>query len=387
MRRRKTVSLLVFLLVLLPMGVSAQLKIAVDDAQKHKLSMTTEMFINELNDGGFDPVKQAERHQARRASLGNIALKELKDRGHGKNAGRLYVAPDTINGRAYVSAFITLEDNNDVSALEALGVKVQCKFDKGIITSEIPVDKIVEVAALNYVKKISVARLMEPSTDIARKRTNVDDVLTLSTNAFNAGLDMKYDGTGVLLGIIDTGIDFQHIAFKDKDGNSRIVGGYIYDGKEHNYNSENIIGAETDDSSQDHGTHTASTAGGSSVIIDGNNVTVTDNHANATYGGMAPGTSLFLCGVKDLIETYLCNSFQKICKYADDHKMPVVISNSWNSNIGPHDGTKVDNNEFKTVLSTRFGENSLNSICLFSSSNEADISKDNEGGDCPKTLI
>ena len=30
------------------------------------------------------------------------------------------------------------------------------------------------------------------------------------------------DGTGVVLGIVDDGIDFRHIAFKDKDGRSRI---------------------------------------------------------------------------------------------------------------------------------------------------------------------
>ena len=213
MRRRKKVCLLVFLLVLLPMAVSAQLKIAVDDAQKHKLSMTTRMFINELNDGGFDPVKQAERRRARRALLGKDVLEKIEPRRRSKNEGRFFAAPDTINGRAYVSAFITLEDNNDVSALEALGVKVQCKFKHGVITSEIPVDKLSEVVVLNDVKEISIARVMEPCTDLARKRTNVDDILTQSTNAISAGLNTKYDGTGVLLGVIDMGIDFQHIAF------------------------------------------------------------------------------------------------------------------------------------------------------------------------------
>lgn len=393
MKRSKMVSLLIFLLVLLPMGVSAQLKIAVDDAQKHKLSMTTRMFINELNDGGFDPVKQAERRQARRASLGNVALKRID-----KNAGRFYAAPDTINGRAYVSAFITLEDNNDVSALEALGVKVQCKFKKGIITSEIPVNKITEVASLNSVKKISIARVMESCTDSARKLTHVEDILTQSANALRVGIDNKYDGSGVLLGIIDNGIDFKHIAFKDKNGNSRIVKAYIYDAPpeydkeydpngwyEHDYDITAISDATTDDVNQDHGTHTASIAGGSSVIINGSTVTVTDEHDKATYGGMAPGASLFLCGVRGLKETYLCNSLYRICSYADRFNMPVVISNSYGGHYGPHDGSVWSNRigesfESASIIGDYFNDTNPNHICLTSSGNDGHMSKNNEGG-------
>ena len=114
-------------------------------------------------------------------------------------------------------------------------------------------------------------------------------------------LQQGYDGKGVVLGVIDTGIDFQHIAFKDKDGNSRIKRAYVYNGsRATEYTEDEISKPTTDNSSADHGTHTCSTAGGSSVIVSGNTVTVTDDHANATYGGMAPGADLYLAGVKNL---------------------------------------------------------------------------------------
>ena len=386
--------MLVFLLALWPVMASAQLKIAVDDAQKHKLSMTTRMFISELNDGGFDPVQQEARRRARRAKSGLPVINEPVTKRRSKNDGRFYAAPDTINGRAYVSAFITLEDNNDVSALEALGVKVQCKFNKGIITSEIPVDKLQEVVALSNVTRVSVARVMQPATDLSRELTNVDDILTQSADALRAGIDNKYDGTGVLLGIIDTGIDFQHIAFKDKNGKSRIVKGYIYtfdedkDGNainivERDYDSTNISEAITDDATEDHGTHTASTAGGSSVIINGDNVTVTDDHANATYGGMAPGADLFLCGIKKYVDTNVANSFKRIVSYADRFNMPVVVSNSYGNTWGPHDGNVglFDKPYELTNICQELFE-SANHICLFSSGNNAGKSKDNEGGGC-----
>lgn len=350
------------------------------DQPQDKLSMMTKMFIDELNRGGFDPVKQAEsRRRIQALSRQHTLSEEILPVRKGKNDGRIYAAPDTINGRAYVSAFITLDDNNDVSVLESLGVKVQCRFENGVITSMIPVDRLGDVSALSNVRRISVAQVMHPTTDKARELTNVDDVITKSSDAVAVGIDTPYDGKGVLLGVIDIGIDFQHVAFKDKDGNSRIVGAYVYDGKnEFFYDASNISSATTDNKEEEHGTHTSSIAGGSSVIIDGDKVTVTDDHANATYGGMAPGADLYLCGVYRILDTYIANSFQKICKYAKDHDMPVVISNSYGHHLGPHDGTY--SFDYSNIIESNFGDGNPNHICIFSSGNEAFSMRTGEGG-------
>lgn len=369
-------SLFVFLLSILPLSAKGQLKADANDAVSQKFSLTTRLFLEELKSGDFDPVKLEAKKRARKVETGLRKLEPIQRIRHSKNDGRFYAKPDTINGKAFVSAFIRLEDNNDVSALEALGVQVQCKFQKGLITSEIPVDKIADVAALDIVREISVAKIMQPSSNLARMRTNVDDVLTQTADALRAGLNMKYDGKGVLLGIIDDGIDYQHKAFKDKDGNSRIVGAYVYNGQNvKEYDASTISSVTTDDTESDHGTHTASIAGGSSVIIDGYNVTVTEDHANATYGGMAPCADLFLCGIKDLKDTYLAGAFDRIVQYADARQMPVVISNSWSTMAGPHNGT----GEIAEVCNQYFHDNP-NHICLFSTKNLADNSADNENG-------
>ena len=366
-------SLVAIFLILLPSPVTAQLKVGTDDPTSKKFSMTTRLFLNELNDGGFDPMKQEARRKARIKQHDLLKPETLR---RSKNDGRFYAAPDTINGRAYVSAFITLEDNNDVSALEALGVQVQCKFNDGIITSEIPVDKINGVAAMSDVKRISVSEVLKPCTNLARQLTNVDDILTISSSALRKGIDNKYDGKGVLLGILDIGIDFDHIAFKDKDGNSRIVGGIICVPQQGEALPYQQFENHTDNEEEDHGTHTASTAGGSSVIIDGNDVRVTDDHAKATYGGMAPESSLYLIGLADLKLTDISTCMNAICDYADSHSMPVVISISIGRQYGPHDGT----GEYASICRQLFGNNNKNHICLFSSGNEAGNSKDNEGG-------
>ena len=220
-------------------------------------------------------------------------LSDLKLKG--KYLEPLYAKPDTIDGKAYMSSFIRLENENNTSALEAKGVIVQCKFNNGLITALIPVDSIESVAAITQVKKVNVATRMRIMGNKARAATNTDDVLTQSTDAIAAGLKQKYDGTGVVLGVIDTGIDFQHIAFKDASGNTRIKRAYVYNGsKATEYSTISDSSPTTDDSSEDHGTHTSSTAGGSSVIFSGSEgsstwgstVTVTTDHANANFGGM-----------------------------------------------------------------------------------------------------
>ena len=339
---------------------------AQDDVSR-KLSITTQMFLQEMK----GELTMDGPSRVRKAPSQMTAEEKELDRMH--KYDRVIAKPDTIGGKVYISAFIRLDDNTDVSELEALGVEVQCKFDKGLVTANIPVDKINDVAGIACVKRVSVARRMRPFTNKARQATNVDDVLTQSTDAIAAGLQNKYDGTGVVLGVIDTGIDFQHIAFKDKNGNSRIKRAYVYNGStEREYGdgasySFTSTAPTTDDSSEDHGTHTSSTAGGSSVIINGSTTTVTDDHANATYGGMAPGADLYLAGVNGLSETYIANAFQKICNYADQQGKPVVVSNSWGASIGPRDGT----GEMADICNQYFSDDNPNHICLFAASNDA----------------
>lgn len=285
-----------------------------------KFSMTTQMFLHELKE---QPASVPHRAPGRRSSDGTTMRK----------ARRLIASPDTVAGVAYISCFIHLKDASSLNEVRALGVEVEETFDGlDFVTARVPVNQLEALADIDNVTKIKVARQMRPLTDEARKVTNVDDLLTQSNDATALGITSKYDGTGVILGIIDTGIDFQHIAFKDKDGNSRIKRAYVYNGSSaQEYTSITSTSPTTDDNTEDHGTHTSSTAGGSSVIVSGSTVTVTDDHANATYGGIAPGADLYLAGIKGLYDTYLINALKNMVTYADSQGKPLVVSNSWGS--------------------------------------------------------
>lgn len=323
----------------------------------NKMSISTQMFLDEmagrinLNDDGTVPIIKAPGTDA------PLLRHE-----------RPIATPDTIDGKVYISASIRVTDiDSDVKALEELGIIIQCKFNKGLVTALIPVDKINDVNNLVGVKRIEVATIMRSLTNLSRTASNVDDILTLSNDARAAGLSSIYDGSGVVLAVIDDGIDFQHKAFTDKNGNTRIKGAYCYNGTSvtADWTGSGTL-PTTDDTEEDHGTHTSSIAGGSSVIVSGTNVTVTDNHANATYGGMAPGADLFLCGTQ-LYDTYIMNSFQKACNYADTLGKPIVVSNSWGGSVYANDG----NTNMNDIFEQYFGDDNPNHICLFASGNEA----------------
>ena len=189
-------------------------------AQDTKLSATTLMFLDELNGKvSFTP----DAKQIRKLGAKPDELRATTK--------RFIALPDTIGDEVYISAFITLGDASAEPAVEALGVQLRARFDGGLYTALIPVYKIEELAELDAVVNIEVATIMESTTVTAREKTNVDDVLTYSESARAAGLPNAYDGSGVVLGITDTGVDFQHIAFKDANGNYRMKRAYVYDGE------------------------------------------------------------------------------------------------------------------------------------------------------------
>ena len=337
-----------------------------------KLSISTQIFLNKLN--GTIQVDQENLRKAKAAGLKPVAgTFEAAEK-----ESQFVADPIEKDGQTYMSAFVRLEDPAAIGKLESLGVEIQEQFlDGKLVTALIPVDKIEEVAAIASVKSVKAATMMRKSTNTAREKTNVDDVLTYSADAQSAGMPNSFDGSGVILGVIDTGIDFNHIAFKDASGNSRIKQAYVYNGSSAStYSGSQITSTLTDDKSEDHGTHTSSTAGGSSVTVSGTTVTVTDNHANATYGGMAPGADLYLAGINGLSDTYLSNAVRNMCTYADQQGKPLVVSNSWGSQWGPHDGT----GDVADIYNSLFGDSHPNRVALFAASNDAGSADASEGG-------
>ena len=292
-----------------------------------KLSIGTIRFLQLREEARIDSLNGFPSRIPVRANLPFTEKKIKPVQGNG------FAIPEMVNGVEMIEAFIKLTGTS-TTQLENMGVIVKARFNS-FITAKIPLDRIEEISQLDEVDQIDVAQQMQLATDIASDITNT----TKAWYGTDNGLCSNYDGSGVVVGVIDSGIDFQHIAFKDESGNTRIKAAYLpgastggssvsYGGCQYTGTQLNSLTYDTQSGS--HGTHTSTTAGGSTVRID-------DNHV---YTGMAPKSDLVLVGCGDhLYNTYIANGLTYIKNYADTHNQPCVVNLSLGTQNGPHDGT------------------------------------------------
>lgn len=312
-----------------------------------KLSGSTQLFIAE-RDG----------HISLDMKIDGPTLPTRPPLRRARQVERVIAPARVVNGVEMVSAFIHV-DPNATAQIERMGVIIQERFKKFVVAM-IPVDKIESVAQIASVKQVNVARKASLHTDMSRFYTKTLQVLDES-NAIASGLPCAFTGEGIVVGVIDTGIDFQHAMFMDDNGNSRIKQAYVINdsGSFDSYTGEAIYSLTTDNSGESHGTHTSTTAAGSDLTYNGIN-----------YGGMAPEADLVLVGLgEDLYETYIAMGIKYVFDYADSHDMPAVCSVSIGSMWGPHDGT----GEMNELFAEYAGDNP-NHILVMSAGNHASYS-------------
>ena len=261
---------------------------------------------------------------------------KAQPRGHVQFESR-FVSPRMIDGQEMIDAFIAITDKSVVPMLQSAGVVVNSLFD-GFVTAQIPMNSLASISRLRGVTDVEISKKVEFCTDSTRRVTHTDQVLNGELN----DLPASYDGTGVIVGIIDSGFDFQHRAFRRSDDPSitRLVRVYnTADNSGHpaNYNNTvrlpgsvfmgNEIYSLVMDNTGTHGTHTASIAAGT--------------HVNG-YGGMAPGADIVLCAAGDIngstSQVEIANCVRYIDAYADSVGMPCVMSLSISTPDGQHDG-------------------------------------------------
>jgi hypothetical protein len=276
---------------------------------------------------------------------------------------KLFSKTKAMNGVETIDCFILL-NGKSTAQLKALGVTITGEFDD-MVTALVPINKVEQVANLDIVKQIAISQIAQKYTDQAKNVTKAYQ----AWNGINNGLPQNYRGTGVVVGVIDTGMDFNHRFFFDSSGNTRIKAVYLPNATEANGGTAPQVGTSTltgyhyttptqiaalttDYNNESHGTHTTGCAGGSEV---------------GNYAGMAPECDLVMCGLGDnLSQTAIVNSAKYIANYAKTQGKPCVISISLGSNTGPHDGSSYICRAYDQVA-TQYG-----AVILLSSGNEAD---------------
>ncbi len=291
----------------------------------------------------------------------------LKERASGtaqQGDKKLFSKTKAVNGVETIDCFVLLNSPSAAPQLKALGVTITGEFGD-MVTALVPVSKVEQVARLESVKQLAIAPVAQKYTDQAKNVTKAYQAWNGTSN----GLPQNYSGTGVVVGVIDTGMDFNHRFFYDSSGNTRVKAVYLPNATTANGGTAPQVGSTTlpgyhyttpaqiaalttDTNVESHGTHTTGCAGGSQV---------------GNYAGMAPGCDLVMCGLGDnLSQTAIVNSAKYIASYAKSEGKPCVISISLGSNMGPHDGSSYICRAFDQVA-TQYG-----AVILLSSGNEGD---------------
>ena len=222
------------------------------------------------------------------------------------------------------SAIATLKDGAEwpTAQLEQMGITVRYIIgDQAALI--IPADKLMLLEQVDELDYVKADMKREVTNQVARQETKAA-IAGDPTKAVAAGLPEAYTGKGVVLGIIDVGIDFNHAAFRNADGTSRVKKAFVCGKSSASEYDVNMLTIDTTKGS--HGTHTSGTAGGSET---GNG-----------QQGVAPEVDLVLYGLgKSNYAASIDEGIQKIFAYADQVQKPCVVSISMGSIIGLHDGS------------------------------------------------
>ena len=239
-----------------------------------------------------------------------------------------------------ITLVVEVESNDAAGTFAQIrktGATVLSKLGHQAVIS-IPVDNVDDLVAIEGVKKVDATSKGQLKTDVSLVETGVSLI-----DGTVPGFEEVYTGKGVTICLVDMGFDFQHPAFKDADGNTRLrcvylpgnnnghkfiveddeAGTIAYPGSV--FDTPELIATLTTDTDMDsHGTHTAGIAAGTRSPLG--------------FGGMAPDADIVLVST-EAEENVNEIAFQFVAHYAQQIDAPVVLSASMNSHHGPHNGT------------------------------------------------
>jgi hypothetical protein len=259
-----------------------------------------------------------------------VALRQLQA---GESAAKLAGEGQAVTAAGDLDVFIVGAASR--AELEAFGVTIRTEIatpDGFVRTAFVPVGVMGDVAGLAGVARIEGSAPVELELDASVATTN-------ATNLRGAGPAFSgLNGAGVLVGDVDSGVDYDHGDFEDAAGNSRLVSlwdqtvtgtfpsGFAY-GNECT-NAQLTAGTCGQLDTDGHGSHVLGIAGG-----DGSQGLIPHQ-----YSGMAPMADL--CMVKTNFQTTsILDGVAYIFGRATALSKNAVVNLSLGSHYGPHDGT------------------------------------------------
>lgn len=192
--------------------------------------------------------------------------------------------------------------------------KIRVNQSKGSVrTAFLPLEELDVLSEEPAVERIIPSRYLQPAMDFAPGKVHLPEF------RFKTHLS----GKGVVIGVIDSGIDPKHPAFKGRllrIWDQTLRGPGVQEG---DYGAEftgELMQVSRDDNG--HGTHVAGIAAG----------------ADATFGGVAPGADLIVVKTS-FQEAHIADGIRYIFRVASELSRPAVVNLSLGGHGDAHDGS------------------------------------------------
>ncbi len=239
------------------------------------------------------------------------------------------------NSRGDVLVDVILQGDITPDLLRSRGIEVNSHIGNRM-TARVPLALLSTLLEIPGLDRVRVAERCKPNLDNSALDTGINTLRTVPPPSFTG-----QTGTGVLVGDVDTGIDYTNPDFQRPDGTTRLVSIWDQTGvgsppSGFSYGTEwlppaidALVCSEID--SEGHGSHTMGIAGG-----DGSNTG--NGQPEFTYVGMAPTADL--CMVKTTFQTTaIVDGVNYIFQKAASLGKQAVVNLSLGTQEGPHDGT------------------------------------------------
>lgn len=190
-------------------------------------------------------------------------------------------------------------------------------IDGTIVTAEVPAEYLTALVAREDVERIEKSRQFKSFMVEARATTGVDDVHK------GTELETPFTGKGVILGVIDQGFEFRHIAFQDTKGLTRVRA--VWNRFRNTAATTTIPNGGDGMDASGHATHVTGIAAGSKIA------------ENDLYG-IAPDAEIIMIP-SNFDDAEIPEDVKYVKEFAEAEGKPWVINMSFGGLQGPHDGT------------------------------------------------
>ena len=172
---------------------------------------------------------------------------------------------------------------------------------------------------------------------VKKNEITASAVYRVGTGALESGKT----GEGVIIGVIDTGINFCHPAFLDENGNTRVK---LFGFSSSEVNCDGIYDSELGVCQYDENKiNTLIQQGHCNYDLGGHGTHVTGTVAGywegSLYNGIAPGATLIVYKLSRMEDEDAITGLRWIKKKSQELGLPTVVNFSLGTHYGPHDGT------------------------------------------------